>query len=107
MFFLFYFLQNDDDDLASLTASTSRFDLDFMIPPGSRANGTARTAHNRLVQPMLPAAPPGLSQQQLKRRHIVSAIVHSENSYVATLQRLVNVSLNKVPNTRLCICAID
>ncbi|XP_075157814.1 uncharacterized protein LOC142231079 [Haematobia irritans] len=82
--------ENDDDDLASLTASTSRFDLDFMIPPGSRANGTARTAHNRLVQPMLPPAPPGLSQQQLKRRHIVSAIVHSENSYVATLQRLVN-----------------
>ncbi|XP_073830601.1 rho guanine nucleotide exchange factor 10-like protein isoform X3 [Musca autumnalis] len=82
--------ENDDDELASLTASTSRFDLDFMIPPGSRANGTARTAHNRLVQPMLPPAPPGLSQQQLKRRHIVSAIVHSENSYVATLQRLVN-----------------
>lgn len=63
-----------------------------MIPPGSRANGTARSAHNRLVQPMLPPAPPGLSQQQLKRRHIVAAIVHSENSYVATLQRLVNVS---------------
>ncbi|XP_046801704.1 rho guanine nucleotide exchange factor 10 [Lucilia cuprina] len=82
--------ENEDDDISSLTASTSRFDLDLMIPPGSRANGTARSAHNRLVQPMLPPAPPGLSQQQLKRRHIVAAIVHSENSYVATLQRLVN-----------------
>ncbi|KAI9588884.1 hypothetical protein GQX74_007053 [Glossina fuscipes] len=83
--------ENEDDETSSLTASTNRFDLDLMIPPGSRANGTARTTHNRLMQPMLPPAPPGLSQQQLKRRHIVAAIVHSENSYVATLQRLVNV----------------
>uniref|UniRef100_A0A1A9UUU8 DH domain-containing protein n=1 Tax=Glossina austeni TaxID=7395 RepID=A0A1A9UUU8_GLOAU len=82
--------ENEDDETSSLTASTTRFDLDLMIPPGSRANGTARTTHNRLMQPMLPPAPPGLSQQQLKRRHIVAAIVHSENSYVATLQRLVN-----------------
>ncbi len=40
---------------------------------------------------MLPPTPDGLSHQQLKRRHIVAAIIHSENSYVATLQRLVNV----------------
>lgn len=72
--------------------NANRFDMDLMMTPGSRANGTARTAHNRLVVPMLPPAPAGLSQQQLKRRHIVAAIVHSENSYVATLQRLVNVS---------------
>lgn len=41
----------------------------------------------------LPLQPNNLSTQQLKRRHIVSAIVHSETSYVATLQRLVNVSI--------------
>ncbi|XP_030380737.1 rho guanine nucleotide exchange factor 10-like protein [Scaptodrosophila lebanonensis] len=76
----------EDDD----APSNARIDLDLIIPPGSRANGTARSAHNRLVVPMLLPAPPGLSQQQLKRRHIVAAIVHSENSYVATLQRLVN-----------------
>lgn len=43
---------------------------------------------------MLPPTPDGLSQQQLKRRHIVAAIIHSENSYVATLQRLVNVRIS-------------
>lgn len=47
----------------------------------------------RQVAPSLPPAPHGLTQAQVKRRHIVAAIVHSENSYVATLQRLVNVSL--------------
>lgn len=50
-----------------------------------------RRGGNCLVTPMLPPTPDGLSQQQLKRRHIVAAIIHSENSYVATLQRLVNV----------------
>ncbi|XP_023707592.1 rho guanine nucleotide exchange factor 10 isoform X4 [Cryptotermes secundus] len=44
----------------------------------------------RQLPPSLPPAPAGLTPQQLKRRHIVAAIVHSENSYVATLQRLVN-----------------
>ncbi|KDR21446.1 rho guanine nucleotide exchange factor 10 isoform X3 [Zootermopsis nevadensis] len=44
----------------------------------------------RQVPPSLSAPPAGLTPQQLKRRHIVPAIVHSENSYVATLQRLVN-----------------
>lgn len=46
-----------------------------------------------IVTPTVPPTPPGLSQQELKRRHIFAAIVHSENSYVATLQRLVNVSI--------------
>lgn len=46
--------------------------------------------HRRQAPPTLPPAPPNLTPQQLKRRHIVAAIVHSENSYVATLQRLVN-----------------
>lgn len=59
---------------------------------GAKSNGTLR-AVVRPLPPSLPPAPPGLNQQQLKRRHIVAAIVHSENSYVATLQRLVNVSV--------------
>lgn len=46
----------------------------------------------RQVPPTLPPPPQNLTPQQLKRRMIVAAIVHSENSYVATLQRLVNVS---------------
>ncbi|XP_015598354.1 rho guanine nucleotide exchange factor 10 isoform X2 [Cephus cinctus] len=45
---------------------------------------------HRQAPPSLPPAPTNLTPQQLKRRHIVAAIVHSENSYVATLQRLVN-----------------
>ncbi|XP_012244290.1 rho guanine nucleotide exchange factor 10-like protein isoform X2 [Bombus vosnesenskii] len=44
----------------------------------------------RQTPPALPPTPPNLTPQQLKRRHIVAAIVHSENSYVSTLQRLVN-----------------
>ena len=31
-----------------------------------------------------------LSPEQQKRRHIISSLVHSENNYVSTLQRLVN-----------------
>ncbi|KAJ6634726.1 Rho guanine nucleotide exchange factor 10 [Pseudolycoriella hygida] len=60
-----------------------------------RSNGTGallsmRRAGPCLITPTLPPTPAGLSHQQLKRRHIVAAIIHSENSYVATLQRLVN-----------------
>lgn len=54
--------------------------------PGASLNGS------QLLTPMPTVAPAGLSQQQLKRRHIVAAIAHSEISYVATLSRLVNVS---------------
>ncbi|XP_034471687.1 rho guanine nucleotide exchange factor 10-like protein [Drosophila innubila] len=78
----------EDDEISA--PGSHRYDMDLMIPPGSRANATASITQGRLKVPMLPPAPPGLSQQQLKRRHIVAAIVHSENSYVATLQRLVN-----------------
>ncbi|XP_015110242.1 rho guanine nucleotide exchange factor 10-like protein isoform X2 [Diachasma alloeum] len=46
--------------------------------------------HRRQPPPTLPPAPSKLTQQQLKRRLIVAALVQSENSYVATLQRLVN-----------------
>ena len=44
----------------------------------------------RYQPPTLPLAPPNLTSAQLKRRHIVSSLVHSENNYVASLQRLVN-----------------
>lgn len=43
--------------------------------------------------PTLPPMPPNLDAEQLKRRYIVATIIHSENSYVASLQRLVNVRL--------------
>lgn len=48
--------------------------------------------HRRHQPPTLPPVPPHLSAEQLKRRYIVATIIHSENSYVASLQRLVNVS---------------
>lgn len=50
----------------------------------------AHTFQRRHQPPALPAMPQGLSPEQIKRRHIVANIVHSENNYVATLQRLVN-----------------
>lgn len=37
----------------------------------------------------LPAVPPGLTPEQMKRRLIVNNIVESENSYVGSLQRLI------------------
>lgn len=65
--------------------------LDLLLSSG-RSNKKA-LANSLLILPTLPPAPPGITPEQLKRRHIVEAIVHSENSYVATLQRLVNVSI--------------
>lgn len=80
----FHFKQSDEIDGTSLGALNKR---------NSQSN---IDAINRQLNLTLPATPPsGLSQQQLKRRHIFAAIVHSECSYVATLQRLVNVS-NKI-----------
>nr|CAD7265208.1 unnamed protein product [Timema shepardi] len=83
--------------------SVSHYDVD----PGDRGNkmpllpeveeeSTAGFANfssvlqRRQIPPSLPPPPHNITPQQLKRRHIVAAIVHSENSYVATLQRLVN-----------------
>lgn len=50
------------------------------------------------LPPILQPTPPNLTPEQQKRRHIVASLVHSENNYVATLQRLVNVSL--IPDDR-------
>ncbi|CAH0751444.1 unnamed protein product [Diatraea saccharalis] len=44
----------------------------------------------RVPPPSLGPPPDCLTPVQLRRRHVVAAIIHSENSYVATLQRLVN-----------------
>ena len=44
----------------------------------------------RSQPPTLPPAPSNLNSAQLKRRHIISSLVLSENNYVASLQRLVN-----------------
>ncbi|XP_050680854.1 rho guanine nucleotide exchange factor 10-like protein [Leptidea sinapis] len=44
----------------------------------------------RTPPPSLGPPPDSLSPVQLRRRHVVAAIIHSENSYVATLQRLIN-----------------
>ncbi|XP_037075039.1 rho guanine nucleotide exchange factor 10-like isoform X2 [Pollicipes pollicipes] len=46
--------------------------------------------HRRHQPPSLPPAPAGLTSEQVKRRHIVQSVVHSENNYVASLQSLVN-----------------
>lgn len=47
----------------------------------------------RVPPPSLGAPPDALTSVQLRRRHVVAAIIHSENSYVATLQRLINVCI--------------
>ncbi|XP_049824110.1 rho guanine nucleotide exchange factor 10 isoform X3 [Aethina tumida] len=44
----------------------------------------------RQLPPSLPPPPPDLNPNQQKRRMIVAQIVHTENSYIATLQRLVH-----------------
>lgn len=53
--------------------------------------GTGTLFQRRHQPPTLPPMPANLTQEQIKRRYIVATIIHSENSYVASLQRLVNV----------------
>lgn len=67
------------------------FQVDEESIAQSTGVGTTPAFSRRQLPPTLPAPPLNLTPQQLKRRHIIAAIVHSENSYVATLQRLVNV----------------
>uniref|UniRef100_A0A146LF55 Rho guanine nucleotide exchange factor 10 n=3 Tax=Lygus hesperus TaxID=30085 RepID=A0A146LF55_LYGHE len=45
--------------------------------------------HRRALAPSLPPAPHNLNPHQIKLRHIIDAIVQSENSYLSTLWRLV------------------
>ncbi len=49
-------------------------------------------AARRSVPPTLPPPPLIMTPETQKRRHIIASLVHSENNYVASLQRLVNVS---------------
>lgn len=56
--------------------------------------GAHEVRGGRVPPPSLGAPPDSLTSVQQRRRHVVAAIIHSENSYVATLQRLVNVSGN-------------
>lgn len=72
---------------ATISSSTHFNDFPLMVAARKRQPIDGSTLA------LSPAPTDGLSPQQLKRRHIVAAILHSENSYVATLQRLVNVSL--------------
>jgi hypothetical protein len=44
--------------------------------------------------PSLPPCPDNLTPEQTKRRRIVGCIIDSENSYVASLHRLVKVGGN-------------
>ena len=60
------------------------------LGPGSSTLGSL--FQRRHQPPTLPPIPHNLTAEQLKRRYIVATIIHSENSYVASLQRLVNVS---------------
>ena len=43
----------------------------------------------RQSPPSLPPTPLFLTAEQTKRRHIISSLVHSENNYLASLDRLV------------------
>ena len=43
----------------------------------------------RQSPPSLPPIPLFLTAEQTKRRHIISSLVHSENNYLASLDRLV------------------
>jgi len=54
--------------------------------------GSSTSSLSRAQQPpTLSPMPSGLTPEQLKRRHIVASLVLSENNYVSSLQRLVNV----------------
>uniref|UniRef100_A0A1Q3F491 Putative guanine nucleotide exchange factor n=1 Tax=Culex tarsalis TaxID=7177 RepID=A0A1Q3F491_CULTA len=64
--------------------------LQLALDSFAMTRGPGVASERRHIPVALPPAPTGLNQQQLKRRLIVAAIVHSENSYVASLQRLVN-----------------
>ena len=51
--------------------------------------GPGQKEDARQSPPSLPPTPLFLTAEQTKRRHIVSSLVHSENNYLASLDRLV------------------
>ncbi|XP_033214996.1 rho guanine nucleotide exchange factor 10-like isoform X2 [Belonocnema kinseyi] len=81
----------DTSDTVSLTSPVKSPQMPQLSELEEEAGtvGQFQVIQRRQVPPSLPPVPPNLTTQQLKRRHIVDAIVRSENSYVSTLQRLV------------------
>ena len=55
----------------------------------SRDSKEREGRQGRLSPPSLPPAPLFLTAEQTKRRHIICSLVHSENNYLASLDRLV------------------
>ncbi|XP_011265056.2 rho guanine nucleotide exchange factor 10-like protein isoform X3 [Camponotus floridanus] len=83
----------DSSDTVSLTSPVKTSQMPQLCEVDEETSAMIQfqcMQQRRQAPPTLPPPPPNLSPQQLKRRHIVAAIVHSENSYVSTLQRLVN-----------------
>ena len=80
-----------EERMSELDASTNPSNFYQNSCGGLGALG-ANTFQRKHQPPSLPPIPPGLTAAQIKRRHIVASIVHSENNYVATLHRLVRVS---------------
>jgi hypothetical protein len=78
----------------ALNTSVSQADLHVqqMTIDGNGTYGDANPARRARAPICLPELPSGLqlSSQQLKRRMIVGSIVESENSYIASLQRLIH-----------------
>ncbi|XP_065214377.1 rho guanine nucleotide exchange factor 10-like isoform X3 [Planococcus citri] len=68
----------------------SQFDLDQKPNKMPLLPEVEEESCGRRPIPTLPSPPPHLGPQELKRRHIVAAIIESENSYLDSLRRLVN-----------------
>ncbi|XKL69415.1 hypothetical protein PGB90_007184 [Kerria lacca] len=68
----------------------SQFDLDQKPNKMPLLPEVEEETCGRRTIPTLPPPPPHLTPQELKRRHIVAAIIDSENSYVDSLLRLVH-----------------
>ena len=80
-----------EERMTELDASTNSSNF-YQTSCGGLAALGSNTFKRRHQPPSLPPIPSGLTAAQIKRRHIVASIVHSENNYVATLHRLVRVS---------------
>ena len=83
-------LAEEEEQMLHANGSSSAPNSILVSGVGTLSN---KPASARVPPPQLPPAPASLTQEQQKRRHIVASLVHSENSYVSTLQRLVNVSI--------------
>lgn len=80
------------DQWTSVYFHVANWELRFQLEEDMFSCG-GEVRGGRVPPPSLGPPPDALTAVQLRRRHVVAAIIHSENSYVATLQRLVNVSI--------------